>query len=616
MGIVSIVISFLAFVAVLLAFAMQQKRRYSGVEYLLVFTSAAGLIIYGYGFYLVDQNIIMTVIKTVLATFNMFLGGDSYNEIKSAWFMKYQVLICLFWIIHITALFVTANAVLATIGLKALRHIRKIMTWLSDEVTLIYGANIQNLQFAKRIKGNIVIVDDKISEDDRVMIEANGWLAISRDREKIVGGIITKINAIKLYCLRDEEELNTEFANKFLDLISNERNENKIGKVSVTILANMAMVDGAEFQKRSEKEGYDSVLIVDRAYLVAKTLADYFPPCKTIEFREGCIAAQDFRVALIGFGKIGQELLKRLYVNGQFIGSCFKAMIFDQDYEKRVAFLKEMNPGMFDNFLNPEINGFAIDAEGIEFYRKLKELRPNYVCVSTGDSSRNRRICNEVMSYFRRNEISAHVCECTYDCVVVHSVDGTVEKKNTFVVDMLEIGRIDSIAMELNYAYLSDQDKENKTKEEAWEELSYFNKMSCRSAADFIPTIKYVISQNAGIWDLGPLSKMEHLRWCAFYFVNGYRTMGEEEFNDRAIKYINGDSGYDFKFHKDEYNHFVHACLIPWEDLPELDAKQNAVFEKKGENRKVNYRENDRKNVEMIKSIVERRENNENALLN
>ena len=91
--------------------------------------------------------------------------------------------------------------------------------------------------------------------------------------------------------------------------------------------------------------------------------------------------------------------------------------------------------------------------------------------------------------------------------------------------------------------------------------------------------------------------------------------MSEEEFNDRAIKYINGDSGYDFKFHKDEYNHFVHACLIPWEDLPELDAKQNAVFEKKGENRKVNYRENDRKNVEMIKSIVERRENNENALL-
>lgn len=75
MGIVSIVISFLAFVAVLLAFAMQQKRGYSGVEYLLVLTSAAGLIIYGYGFYLVDQNIIMTVIKTVLATFNMFLGG-------------------------------------------------------------------------------------------------------------------------------------------------------------------------------------------------------------------------------------------------------------------------------------------------------------------------------------------------------------------------------------------------------------------------------------------------------------------------------------------------------------------------------------------------------------
>lgn len=614
MGIVSIVISFLAFVAVLLAFAMQQKRGYSGVEYLLVLTSAAGLIIYGYGFYLVDQNIIMTVIKTVLATFNMFLGGDSYNEIKSAWFMKYQVLICLFWIIHITALFVTANAVLATIGLKALRHIRKIMTWLSDEVTLIYGANIQNLQFAKRIKGNIVIVDDKISEDDRVMIEANGWLAISRDREKIVGRIITKINTIKLYCLRSEEELNIDFANKFLELISDERN--KVGKISVTILANMAMVDGAEFQKGSDKEGYDSVLIVDREYLVAKTLADYFPPCKTIKFRQGCIAEHDFRVALIGFGKIGQELLKMLYINGQFIGSSFKAMIFDQDYEKRVGFLKEMNPGMFDNFLHPEINGVAIDAEGIEFYQKLKELHPDYVCVAAGDSSRNRRICNEVMSFLRRNEINAYVCECTYDCVAVHSVDGKVEKKNTFVVDMLEIDHIDSIAMELNYAYLSDQDKKNKTKEETWVELSYFNKMSCRSAADFIPTLKHVVSQNTGIWDLEQLSKMEHLRWCAFYFVNGYRTMSEEEFNDRATKYINEENGYDFKFHKDEYNHLVHACLISWEDLPELDAKQNAVFRRRGYDKRVNYRNSDRSNVEVIKSIVERTEKNEIMLLN
>ena len=49
----------------------------------------------------------------------------------------------------------------------------------------------------------------------------------------------------------------------------------------------------------------------------------------------------------------------------------------------------------------------------------------------------------------------------------------------------------------------------------------------------------------------------------------------------------------------------THACLIPWDRLSELDRKQNAAFERRGETRRVDYKKNDRNNVELIKDMIQ-----------
>ena len=605
MEVLTIIFDALFFVAIVVILAQEQNHKYYWMEYLLVGASIAGIIIYGHGFYVVKGNIALAIIRSVMATLNMFLGKNEYNEIKDVAFMQNKVMICFFWIVHIIALFVTANAILTTIGAKALRHMKKIMAWMSDEVTIIYGTDDDCISFAKTVEGSVLVVDKKVGDDVRKTIEANGWVAVSEGRESIFALGFKKIKQIKLYCLREEEELNIKFARGFLEATAEYRSKGKIGKMALTLIADMATVDGSGYQKNTGRDGYDTVLVVDRPYLVAKTLVDNYQPCERIRFDENGYADHDFHVVIVGFGKIGQAVLKNLYMNGQFLNSRFRASVFDTSFSKINGILTEMNPALYDNFLEPDIKGYEFDARQAQFYECLKENPVDYVCVCTGDDRMNRELANEITAFLKKKKRIFRVFECSYSGVTAHSENGYVEKKEIFVPDMLDINRADKIAMEINYVYLSEDERKKLTKEDAWATLSYFNRMSCRSAADFIPAYKYIVDSNGGNWNIEQLSKLEHLRWSAFYFASGYSPMSEEEFDERAQKYLTDVPGFNHRFHKDEEDAFTHACLIPWDELPVLDKKQNSVFEKKSAGRRVDYQKADRNNVEIIKQIVE-----------
>ena len=104
----------------------------------------------------------------------------------------------------------------------------------------------------------------------------------------------------------------------------------------------------------------------------------------------------------------------------------------------------------------------------------------------------------------------------------------------------------------------------------------------------------------AGDWQpsqelLTNLGQTEHLRWNAFHFAMGYRTMTQEEFDDRAAAWQRsqeqGGVPRGFKIAKDQSAR-AHACLIPWDALDALSAKENAVT-----GRGVDYKAYDINNV-------------------
>lgn len=97
------------------------------------------------------------------------------------------------------------------------------------------------------------------------------------------------------------------------------------------------------------------------------------------------------------------------------------------------------------------------------------------------------------------------------------------------------------------------------------------------------------------------LSVSEHLRWCAFHYVMGFSTMTEEEFEQRADAYreqVRKKGNASIRLSKDMEKR-RHACLIPWEELDALSAKESAVTGKS-----VEYKQMDRNNVLALPDIL------------
>lgn len=140
---------------------------------------------------------------------------------------------------------------------------------------------------------------------------------------------------------------------------------------------------------------------------------------------------------------------------------------------------------------------------------------------------------------------------------------------------------------------------------------NYFDRSSNRAAADFIPailraagtTVEDVIEKD---WSpdsqlLENLGITEHLRWCAFHHCMGFSTMTEEEFDQRAAIFreeVARHGSSKFRISKNMISR-THACLIPWEELDDLSAKENAIT---GKN--VNYKDNDIRNIQIIRHAL------------
>ncbi len=613
LSILTILISAILFVSIVIVLAKEQNHKYIWVEYLLVGASILGVCIYGYGFYCAKDNIVLAIIKSLLATLNMFLGKNEFNEIKEAPLMKNQIAICVFWAVHIVALFVTANAILTTIGAKALRQVKRALVWNKKEVVVIYGTQDNCISLAKELKKekakrSIIFVDDKIGDDVRKSIEGNECVALVKGKEKLIRGRFINVDLVKVFCLKEEEDLNIQFAKDFLK--DRASYKNRIKETALTLLADMTTVDGAEFQKNAENEidGFDTVYVVDTPYLVSKTLVDNYQPCETLSFDENYCADHDFHVVIVGFGKIGQAVLKKIYMNGHFLGNRFKASIFDPCYDQRKGFFTEMNPSM-DNSDYPGsvIQGFSIDAGQSEFFNYFDSNDVDQVCICINDEYKSSVISNEIMAYLKKKKHKYRVFDCMCDYVTAHIFDEAsgdhINKKNdVYVKKMLDISEADRIAMEINHSYLSDEDKKKQTKEDAWALLPYFSRMSSRSCADFIPVYSYITKQNdkkGRAYNTEALAKLEHLRFCSFHFASGYKTMDHQEFNKRAMEYKEDHKKIGKKFHRNEAA-YTHACLITWDDLKTLAEKQSEVLVSEGES-PVDYQKS---TTEAVKNLM------------
>lgn len=607
--ILGIVITAACFLAAILNLASEHHFRNLITGTATVIALCFGVLFYGYGFSWVYGLTPTAILRAVLAVSRMFVGVNDLGSIQQAPLMQYDAVIAIFWIVHFLAFYAMASATIAAVGNKVMRRIRMVLL-RRGTLVLIYGVNAHSVDYGKRRAGekycSVLFVDGGCSADLEASIRAAGVLVDKSPDALAPGKAFLRRIGLKAGKRRLEAAMmhadglkNLSYAQALLDALA----QAGIKPQQTSLLIQGVEEDqAAALSVYNGQTGYGSVLAFDEYELAARLMIHRLPPCSVIHFDENAKAVEDFHAVIVGFGRMGQAALDQLVMNGQFFGSDFRVDVFDAGACSGMLQAREVSRQYNICFHETGSHSRA-------FYDFLHENadKIRYIVLSTGDAQENREMELELRKWFRSRGPMPAMVQCTTDglmCTNAEQYD--FQYQSIYQSDVLDLNRIDRMAMAIQHVY-----RAGPSAQEDWQACDYFSRMSCRASADF----SSAFLRAAGIttedvladrWSpegekLENMARTEHLRWCAFHYVMGFSTMSREQFDARAAQYqeeirTNGSSA--LRIGKDLLGR-RHACLIPWEELDELSARENEVT-----GGRVDYKAMDRNNVLVLPEIL------------
>ncbi len=596
-SIVIILLSAALFLALVSYLALDSENRDKWSSLAFTIAILGGIYIYGSINAFVVGMSPVAVLRTMIDIVRMFGGVNRLDEFSklvngsSSW-------ILFFWVIHFFAYYAMVSAVVTILGKGAINRLRAWLFRVHD-IELIYGTDDNAISFGKKLAQNrkvsVVFVSDDASKENEIR-KLGGMLytddIATRVRPKFLKRLSVKkgSGSIRLNALSDDVDSNISYARMLLKTMGD------CGiKPSQTQLVMLGREesDGEAFFNREDKYGFGSVKAFDRAELVARLLLQKYPVCKSISFDENCKATEDAECLLVGFGHVGQEVLRKLVANGQFEGSNFHVKVFDSSIDATDGLFKMRYQSMLDNY-NIEFSSSDGRSRNATEYVMKNAKKLKYIVVAVGDEKTGREIAHGFQEILREQGISMPIYQCLKDKVYAYRIGKERRKFAIYDADILYTGKMDKLAMEINHFYCGEDGDIKKQ----WEGCDYFSRMSCRASADYLQTLfdrLKIIGKEISADMLENLAKSEHHRWCAFHYSMGYSCMSDEVREKRAEMYRQDKS---VRVTKDPRNK-LHACLIPWDDLDELSDYENALT---GKN--VDYKQSDRENIITVMKIL------------
>ena len=113
-------------------------------------------------------------------------------------------------------------------------------------------------------------------------------------------------------------------------------------------------------------------------------------------------------------------------------------------------------------------------------------------------------------------------------------------------------------ALNYDYAKIYGQLAPGETPDEAWKKLDGFARWSNISSADFREVLPDIRAARPTL-TLDALAALEHLRWCRFHTLAGWRHGVPEQGNRDVEKKL-------------------HKCLCPYEELDEKDREKDIAI--------------------------------------
>ncbi len=614
----SMILSALLLSVMILSLTLKPEvTRKMSTVFMLV-SAVGGLYFYGFGYAEATGDFLQTVVRTPMTVLRMYIGVNDLETIKNTNVLDSSVKQGVFWLTHLMAFYSMASAAMYALGAEALRYLRFVMARHGD-LTLIYGINENSIALGRECvtagEKSVVFVSENVDPTTVKDLNAAGMSVLNgaaavRSEKTVIRRLRVRKRKMTVYALAETEDQNLSYALRLKESLKTAGVPAENTRITIPgaedILAPMLQV--------SEKAyGFGYVNVFDDADLASRALIRICPPWELMHFDKEGRATENFECVVIGFGRHGQAALKALVMNGQFAGSRFRATVFSLAGEDGAGYLEADSPELLKSY---DIQRIQADARGSAFFSYIKAHLQTLkmIVVCTGNKAMNREISDSLMLYLARH----HAEDIS---VIRYGADGVRYQENvaspivqtgTYTRTLLSAEDADHLAILLNSTY----DSSGRSDWEKWLSCDSFGKMSSRASADFIPAFIRISGSSreeilSGNWNPDPamqqvLGETEHLRWCAFHYAMGYVSMSAEEFDARAKEYLRKTSEgkpAGIKIAKDPTER-KHACLIPWEELDELSARENRVT-----GRNVDYKQIDINNVMTLPKLLQSEEN-------
>ena len=613
-SILLVCVGFFAAVMVLLTADPKISKRLTAAAGILALIG--GLSLYGYGYIATAGTVLEAMLRTVFAVCRMFIGEADFGDISEAPLFAMKWLVTLCWCSHVLAFYATSSAALSLIGANALRKLRLRLA-VKRDLNILFGVHEDSVSFGQNLteehKQLAVYVAEEAEESLSDAIGQSGGVLYTGS--KAASGSVSFLKSLGLasgkrcltvYCLHKDPLKNMTYARDLLDSCR------QLGidpsRLSLVILAREDETV-QELQVADGRYGYGFITVFRENDLTARLLIRHYPPCDSVSFDDRGRATEDFEALIVGFGSLGQRVLRSLIMNGQFVGSTFRADVFDPQYRDRDGYFRSRFPGVLEQY---RVH-FHTDAPGSRglydhLTQRLDSLRYIVLCADT--EQENEALAQDIGDYLAYKGVYLPIYQCS--CRGVKTTCGKTGQTREYIIydpAVLSTRSLDQLAMTVNHYY---QGAGSRGPLREWMACDYFSRMSNRAYADFQEAVLRAAGKTredalAGRWEFTPahkenLGRMEHLRWNAFHFCMGFTPMDPETYDRRAEIYLQekAQTGKGkIRIGKDMQRK-EHACLISWEALNALSAKENAIT-----GGSVDYQQMDINNIDLLPKLLQ-----------
>ncbi len=568
---------------------------------LLPAAAGSGFIVYFIGFATCpDPDMTSTTIfRAIHATVMMILMESTIGDISEQMRSNHLYMV-FFSIAHFLGILLTTTTALSLFGRRVNAKLR-IMTSFHRNCYIFFNINEESLTLAKDLLANdrsrdIFFVgeaagkkgesSDEESSDIFDRIESIGAYYIDNSDESSngIGGRllfkhIINTNSKLIYICPDENHNISAVLHLFslLKEISPAERESAERNTSVYLqIDSEDMIDIFEEARRDMGVTIDySIFSVPE--IIAQQLVRTYNPSKyvAIDGAKG-VATQDFEVMVIGFGRNGRNMLRRIIEFGQFEGSRFHATVVDREVDQKIGSFDANYPGVMKNYL---IEPIADCVGSKSFFSLVKERssRLKQIVISLDSDSLNVKIAievNKIFSAMGLNDIDIIIVTRERDnYLYLHNSDDfdsihcIGQNVDTFTEDIIINESLWNKAKATHDHYNSTKALERR---KPWSSLESIKRQSNISASLHIGTklsllgltkeqlcsmsreeyMEYITGDKERYENL---ARTEHLRWNATYFSRGWQPLPLSTLKDNSIS--------------QDHHRKLHVCLVSWEEL-------------------------------------------------